>query len=496
MPSRGSLVAGLIAGCTFVLIELLGRALFQVPTLPEVAQDRLLLAMPGPVFAFLLERLVYLGKPLFLAGLLLLQVAIGTLGGLVAARLGRPLVLAMVLWVLTGGLLAPLTGRGPFGGDPSVAVFSFLAFAAYGLVLRFWRRPDLQTTDGPVFRERLRLLAGGAVVLASGGLAWRVIANIAARAPVIESAQGFDALPASWAGVAAPRELPPPITAPEGFYIVSKNLDDPVVDPNTWHLQLTGLVDQPLELSYQALAALPSVQVIRTLECISNEVGGDLMSTGLWTGLPLGDLLGRAGVKDGATTLVFHSVDGYSETMPLAKALDPNTLLAYELDQQPLPAKHGFPVRVLGAGTYGMKNPKWLNQIDVVAAADPGFWEQQGWNPDAPVQTMARIDSPKDGGAVSGATQIGGVAFAADRGIQRVEVSTDGGTTWADAELLPSLGPSTWVFWRLDWQPTGSGMATLVARAVDGAGQPQTDRQADSFPNGSSGYHRIEVRLG
>jgi hypothetical protein len=269
-----------------------------------------------------------------------------------------------------------------------------------------------------------------------------------------------------------------------------------VVDPGSWHLLVTGLVEQPLDLTYEALTALPSIQVVRTLECISNEVGGDLMSTGLWTGVRLGDLLGRAGVRTDATALVFRSVDGYRETMALAKALDPNTLLAYELDQQPLPVKHGFPLRVLGAGTYGMKNPKWLTQIDVVARSEPGFWEQQGWNPDAPVQTMARIDTPQDGATLSAPTDIGGVAFAADRGIQRVEVSTDGGSSWAAAELLPSLGPSTWVFWRLVWQATGSGTATLMARAVDGTGQAQADRQTDPFPNGSSGYHRIEVHLG
>ncbi|HEV7661977.1 MAG TPA: molybdopterin-dependent oxidoreductase, partial [Chloroflexota bacterium] len=191
-------------------------------------------------------------------------------------------------------------------------------------------------------------------------------------------------------------------------------------DGSTWHLQVTGLVEQPLDLSRDALTALPAVQITRTLECISNEVGGDLISTGVWTGVLLADVLQRAGVRSGASAVVFHSVDGYVETMALDKAQDPNTLLAYALNGQPLPTKHGFPLRVLGSGTYGMKNSKWLTQIDVVAAVEPGFWEQQGWNPDAPVQTLARIDTPKDAETVTGATSISGVAFAADRGIQRV----------------------------------------------------------------------------
>jgi DMSO/TMAO reductase YedYZ molybdopterin-dependent catalytic subunit len=479
-----------------VLVELLGRTLLQVRTLAELVQDPVLLLLPGPVFAFLLERLLYLGKPLFFVALLLLQVAAGGLVGLIDGRLRRPFGLAVVLWLPTGALLAWLTDRGLFGGDPGVALVTLLGFGAYGLVLWSFDRPVSRATGSPVSLMRRQLLTGALMLVVSGGLAGRVVAGMTARPAPGGSAGGSDALPPSWAGVAVPPGLPSPITAPDDLYIVSKNLDDPVVDVAGWRLRVTGLVDQPLDLSYDALTALPSVQVIRTLECISNEVGGDLMSTGLWTGLRLGDLLQRAGVQDGATAIVFHSVDGYTETMDLAKALDPSTLLAYELEGQPLPTKHGFPLRVLGTGTYGMKNPKWLNQIDVVTAAQPGFWEQQGWNPDAPVQTMARIDTPTHGETVTAATDIGGVAFAADRGIQRIEVSTDGGSSWSDAELLPSLGPSTWVLWHVPWQPVGTGTTTLVVRAVDGTGQPQSEQRADSFPHGSSGYHSVEVRLG
>jgi hypothetical protein len=219
------------------------------------------------------------------------------------------------------------------------------------------------------------------------------------------------------------------------------------------------------------------------------------MSTATWTGLRLRDLLQRVAIQDAAKAIVFHSVDGYTETMAVTQALDPNTLLVYELDGQPISTKHGFPLRVLGTGTYGMKNPKWLNQIDAIATAESGFWEQQGWNPDAPGQTMARIDTPMDGEVVTGATDIGGVAFAADRGIQRVQVSTDGGNSWSDAELLPSLGPSTWALWQLAWQPVGIGSAALVVRALDGTAQLQSDRRAESYPNGSSGYHGVKVLL-
>jgi DMSO/TMAO reductase YedYZ molybdopterin-dependent catalytic subunit len=262
-----------------------------------------------------------------------------------------------VLWLLTGGLLALLTGRGLFGGDAAVALVVLVGFAGYGFVLWLFDRPVSSATSSPVSIERRQLLAGALMLVVSGGLAGRVIAGMTARQPPAGSAEGSATLPASWAGAAVPPGRPPPITAPDDFYVVSKNLADPVVDLAAWRLQVTGLVGQPLVLSYDALATLPSVHVIRTLECISNEVGGNLMSTGRWTGLRLRDLLRRAAIQDAATAIVFHSVDGYTETIALSKALDPSTLLAYQLDGQPLPTKHGFPVRVLGTGSWPSVQP-------------------------------------------------------------------------------------------------------------------------------------------
>lgn len=489
-----SFAIGTLAGLGFLLVELLARVVVGVPTLSELVQDRVLMLLPGPVFALVLERLLYLGKPLFFVGLLVLQLVLLGLGGLAKPGGWWAFAFAGLLWLLVGGSLAPLTSKGFYAGDPRVGVTCLAAFAAYGLILWLSRPRAVATSYLPTYRRRA-LLAGGTLLLASGVLTQRLIAGMIGGRVAADAQVSPAQVPQSLAGVSIPPGLPPPITQADAFYIVSKNLADPVVDAGTWRLRVTGLVDQPLELSLDALMLLPAVQVTRTLECISNEVGGDLMSTGVWTGLRMADLLQRAGVQSAATSLVFRSVDGYSETMALDRAQDPQTLLAYALNAQPLPAKHGFPLRVLSSGTYGMKNPKWLTQVDVVATAEPGFWEQQGWNPDAPVQTMARIDAPRDGETVTARTLIRGVAFAADRGIQRVEVSTDAGNSWSTAELLPSLGPSTWSFWQLGWQPPAAGSATLVARAFDGAGQPQTDRRADSFPSGSSGYHSINVRV-
>jgi hypothetical protein len=194
--------------------------------------------------------------------------------------------------------------------------------------------------------------------------------------------------------------------------------------------------------------------------------------------------------------LRFTCADGYTESMPLERALGPDALLVYELDGAPLPPKHGYPARILGAGTYGMKNPKWVTEIQFARSTAPGFWEQQGWNPDAFVQTMARIDTPTDGATLkTGALSIAGVAFAGDRGIKSVELSGDGGTSWQPAALLPPILPNVWTFWQTTWQPKTPGAYTVVVRAVDGTGQPQTGANADTFPVGATGYHQIRVNV-
>ncbi|MFN3476555.1 MAG: molybdopterin-dependent oxidoreductase, partial [Candidatus Methylomirabilales bacterium] len=160
--------------------------------------------------------------------------------------------------------------------------------------------------------------------------------------------------------------LSPEVTPNEKFYRISKNLFDPVINVSKWSFDLKGLVEQPLRLTYGELKALPAVLQYTTLECISNEVGGDLISNALWKGVRLKTLLERAGVKAKAKKVVFTCADGYSTGIPLAKALHPDTLLAYEMNGVPLPTDHGFPLRLINPGHYGMKNPKWITGIELV----------------------------------------------------------------------------------------------------------------------------------
>src|SRR5207302_11230982 len=198
----------------------------------------------------------------------------------------------------------------------------------------------------------------------------------------------------------------------------------------------------------------------QTLECISNRVGGKLMSNAKWIGVPLNEILDRAGVNTSrAVEVVFRAAGGYSDSLPIDHAMDPSTLIAIGMNGHVLPRAHGYPARLLSVGTYGMKNPKWLTGIQVVDRPFAGYWEQRGWAKLPTVETESRIDIPTNGAVVGRATTIAGVAFAADRGISRVELTTDGGRNWAPAELKTALGPYTWRLWRYRWTPRQSGRA-------------------------------------
>ena len=295
-------------------------------------------------------------------------------------------------------------------------------------------------------------------------------------------------------GPEIPSGVAPLVTPTEQFYLVSKNLIDPTLKGEAWQLTISGLVAQPQVLRLPALLALPSVRLAATLECISNEPGGVLIGNAFWTGVPLHILLSSAAIQSGATHVVFTCADDYVERLTLEQALDPATVLVYAMNDAPLPPKHGFPARLIAAGRYGMKHPKWLTRIELVNRAVSSYWSQRGWNPDAPVQVFTRIDTPQLT-VPSGPVRVGGVAFAGDRGISRVELSVDGGATWQPAQLEPALSPLTWVRWVATWIPPAPGTYALAARAFEADGAPQEAETRTLNARGSTGYGRREVKV-
>lgn len=291
--------------------------------------------------------------------------------------------------------------------------------------------------------------------------------------------------------------MPPEVTPVGRFYTVSKNLWDPTIDVRRWSLSIEGLVHRPLVLDYRRLTESGgALQQYVTLTCISNEVGGSLTGNALWRGVRLRDLLQSAGVKDGAVDLVMEAYDDYSDSIPIEKAMHPDTMLVWEMNGQPLTPAHGFPARLIVPGIYGMKSVKWVRRLEVVDYDYKGFWAQRGWSDVAHVKTWSRIDAPAAARLRRGEEiVVGGLAYAGDRGVHRVEVSFDQGLTWSPAQLKEGLGPYAWRLWAYRWTPPGPGRHTIMVRAVDGLGAVQPQEPAPPLPDGAQGYHVKVVRV-
>jgi DMSO/TMAO reductase YedYZ molybdopterin-dependent catalytic subunit len=290
------------------------------------------------------------------------------------------------------------------------------------------------------------------------------------------------------------QNLSPYVTSDSQYYVVSKNFTDPTVNAQDWNLQITGQVEQPFTLSYQELLSQPMQQQYESMECISNEVGGNLMSNALWEGTRLADLLQRAGIKTGATKVVLHAYDDYADSIHLSKALETTTLVAVRMNGSTLPDGHGYPARVLVPGIFGMKHVKWLTGIEIVNYDFQGYWQQRGWDDNAPVLLTSRIDTPFDGSTITShqKTYIAGVAFSGNLGISEVEVSTDSGHTWQRATLQRPSSQLTWVIWEFPWTPQ-PGNFIITVRSIDLQGNVQTPNIAPPLPDGATGYHSISV---
>jgi DMSO/TMAO reductase YedYZ molybdopterin-dependent catalytic subunit len=484
---------GALAGLVLVTLMYLASLLLGLRPLPQLLNQPLLALMPGFVFGFLIDTLQHAGKVVEEFGLIVAMIAgLGVLGSAWALAGLRwhsqylALGFAAFGWLVVTAILLPLCGVGFLGlnDGPTTPLVWAALFAVYSVVLQLGG--PAASPEG-VDQARRRLLS--AVPIAIGVASLGVLA--------------VRLLPDWYRAIFNPPEAglrgpSPEITPIENFYVVSKNFSDPVISGQTWSLAVGGMVDRPMRLSLTELRALAASTEYVTLACISNNVGGELMSTGSFTGVSLRDLVAMAAPKPQGTWVAFKARDGYSESLPMSLVQGaPEILVAYQLDGVPLPMNHGFPARVIIPGRYGMKGPKWLDSIDVVNQESGGYWEQQGWDHNAIVKTTARIDLPRDSAVVKlGMVSLAGVAFAGTRGISKVEYSTDGGSSWSAAPFKPPLSNLTWVLWKADWTPAREGAYRLMVRATDGTGAPQDRRNAPSYPNGASGYHSIQINVG
>ena len=500
--------AMVVATAVLGLVHLV-QASFPFP--PLGLAQRLLRLVPGPVAVFFIDLLGHWALRLFAVGFTVASILAGGAAAVLVARAAKR---SRAAW-LAGGLLGLVALGGYRGqpGAPSLLVYGVVVAVAavvyvsvlQGALGRLERDPVPAPASGlgRTRRELLRAVVGAAGLLATGFAIRRLTGGIgdsggqplarpAGAAPVRPApapAPGDD--PGAWeiAG------LTPEVTSNRLHYTVDESIIDPNVDKGSWRLRVEGLVGRPLGLGYDELLAMPSTEQYVTLQCISNLVGGDLVGTAKWTGVPLARVLERAGgAGQGAVRVVFHAVGGYSDSLPIAKALDPETVVAYGMNGRSLPRAHGFPARIVAPGIYGMKNVKWLERIEVVDYDYEGYWQRSdGWDNVAEIKTASRIDVPQELTSAESAGVVAGLAWAGDRGIRRVEVSLDGGASWVPATLRRELARAAWRQWRLPLPPGASGRYRLKVRAVDGRDDLQTASPAPPHPSGASGYHEVDV---
>lgn len=406
--------------------------------------------------------------------------------------------LALVMWAVTVFIAFPLLGAGVSGeylrqGAVYTSLSQLLVYGIYGAVLatvsRFYvDRPHL-AREHNYWLSRRKVMRGVFYSVIAVGLYDMGKSLIV---PWLRSGtgrvKGGDGLFPRIDGLALE------VTPVSDFYEVSKNPFDPQVDAVRWRLEVGGLVEKPLSLSYDEIRSLPAVEQYATLECIDNKVGGDLIGNALWRGVRLREIIEMAGLKQGVIDIVLRASDDYSDSIPLDRAIADGTILVYEMNGEPLTPSHGFPLRLIVPGIYGMKNVKWIKRIEARDYDFKGYWQARGWDDRAEYKTMSRIDLPD--GDITGTATVAGIAFAGDRGVLKVEVSTDGGKTWEDARIKPALSPYSWVLWHKEWTPAGKGKHTLIVRATDGQGITQTSEYSPAAPSGTSGHHRRTIEVG
>jgi DMSO/TMAO reductase YedYZ molybdopterin-dependent catalytic subunit len=500
--TQGALVGGLAALIASGVMLWIGRQ-WGGAILAQILAERIIEVTPLSVFRRALAALEADAKPMTLLGLTIVQVAAGALLGALyarrwaaaglARRIGGGIGLALLIWFFLGLIAAPLGNLGTFARNSAEAGITQVAFALTALIFGagvalFVPWPSYQR-GVDASRRRFVQTAGVTslalpALLASGYLGRYLRQMRNAYDP------GLSIIAADGEGDFEFAGMPEEITPVGAFYTVSKNLIDPTVDTSGWSLEVNGLVERPMSLSYTDLLLRDSSAITATLECISNPVGGQYISNAVWKGFPLSELLDEAGLLPGIVDLELHAADGYVESIPIEKAMD-DVMLVHTMNDEPLTDKHGYPVRMIVPGIYGMKNVKWVTAMVAVNEDIQGYWQKRGWSDIATILPMSRIDVPaKAYKAVPGETvRIGGVAFGGDQSISRVELSLDDGVTWHDTRLSPLLSANAWRLWSYEYAADEPGIRRMVVRATNGAGERQDETEREPLPDGSTGWH-------
>lgn len=427
-------------------------------------------------------------------------------GLVLGALLGLPLA------TLSAAINTAATALPLLGAAWIVAVF--LAWGA-ALVVVYNRLAALPAADElppasahTLNRRQFLVRLGGAtatITVVGAG-----VGALLGNAPESQAAAEGEAAPLAWSDTnplpnASAAVAPAPgtrveLTPVSRHYRIDINSLPPVVREEDWTLSVFGQVENPLELTLAELRAnYEPVDQFITLSCISNPIGGDLIGTQRWTGVPLKRLIEQVKPTINGGYVRIRTADSFHEVVPLNHVLnDERIMLAYDWDGLPLTVGHGFPLRIYIPDLYGMKQPKWIVSLEIHEEYEEGYWVRRNWDEAALVRSTAVIDTVAADSSIQQGEQrlvpVGGIAYAGARGISRVEVKVDEGGDWQPAQLRTPLSDTTWVIWRYDW-PFTPGQHTFYVRCVDGNGVAQTERVSDTFPSGATGYHSRRQNL-
>jgi DMSO/TMAO reductase YedYZ molybdopterin-dependent catalytic subunit len=451
-------------------------------------------------------------KMVLLTGMAVVIVAVAAIAGLLSRYQARPGVVTVTVLGLLGfaavilapafaplDLLAPaaalVAGVGVFRSLHRLAVRAYQAEPLLGPTERpepsagMSRRGMLVGSSAAVGLLSLAAGAGGSWLGGRAQKSQQVVADDLARIPLAERA------PAIPTGAAFPQfGTPTFLTSNQDFYRIDVALRIPTRAAADWTLRIHGMVDREITLTYADLLARPLVERTITMTCVSNPVGGDLISTANFIGVELRDILLEAGIQPGAEQLFSTSIDGWTAGTPVDVVLEPDrgALLAIGMNGEPLPPEHGFPVRMVVPGLYGFVSAtKWIADMEVTTfGAAQAYWLQRGWSQRAPIKTQTRIDFPRGFGSVpAGRVTVAGIAWAQHTGVDRVEVRMDGGP-WQQAELSTEVSADTWRMWTAEFQ-LAPGSHTVQTRATDRRGVVQTETRADPVPDGATGWPAV-----
>jgi DMSO/TMAO reductase YedYZ molybdopterin-dependent catalytic subunit len=497
-PAAGVLAAVVALATTELAAGLLpgGRSLF------VAVGDAIIERTPGDVVAFAIAAFGGANRLVLLGSMAVVVVVAGAFVGWLASRRRLAGVAGLAAFTVLGiaaavhdpfipaltAVVAPLTG---------ILAGAFSLF----VLLKAARPAEPAGLDDVARSRRAFLVSAGSTVGAAVAFAG---AGQLLHARAAEKAGGGVTLP-------PPRPpLPPPpadaafdlpglsrlITPNDRFYRIDTALMTPRINSDNHVVTVTGMVERPVTLRYADLLRRATTEVDVTLACVSNEVGGRLVGNARWQGVPLGEVLDRAGVQHGATQIVGRSVDGWTAGFPVEAAFDGRpAVLAVGMNDEPLPREHGFPVRLVVAGLYGyVSATKWLSEIELTTFEDfDAYWVPRGWARFGPMKTQSRIDLPAAGARLAaGRVVVAGVAWAGERAVAAVEVGIDG--QWRPAELAAELAETSWRQWRYDWDAE-PGSHVVRVRATDGTGATQTAERSPARPDGATGHHTIEVRV-